>query len=58
MSCIFAGISKKLLEENRMTICEVAQEVRYKNYSSFIRAFKRVTNLTPREYQKKFKKGT
>lgn len=46
--------AKKLLEHSRLSISIIASKVGYDNFSHFSKMFKKVTNLTPQEYRKKF----
>ncbi|WP_201618325.1 GlxA family transcriptional regulator [Psychrobacter urativorans] len=46
--------AKRLLELGDVTIKSLADQVGYNDISSFTRLFKRATELTPKEYQKKF----
>lgn len=46
--------AKRLLESGEITIKSLAHQVGYDDLSSFSRLFKRATELTPKEYQKKF----
>jgi AraC-like DNA-binding protein len=45
--------AKYLLEENKLSIGEIASRVGYPNSNSFARAFKRSNNQTPASYRKK-----
>lgn len=48
--------AQKLLEHSRLSISIIASKVGYDNFSHFSKMFKKVTNLTPQEYRKKFQK--
>jgi transcriptional regulator GlxA family with amidase domain len=47
--------TKQLLETSSLTIEEIGHRVGYEDTTSFRRLFKRITNMTPKEYRKKFK---
>ena len=46
------SVSKELLETTTMTVDEISKKVGYINTRSFIRVFKKYTNLAPGEYRK------
>jgi AraC-like DNA-binding protein len=46
-----ASLATQLLIDERKTIQEVAQQLRYSDASAFCRAFKRWTGSTPKQYQ-------
>ena len=48
------GYSKKLLLENKMKISTISGEVGFPNLSSFISQFKKVTGMSPSQFQKQF----
>lgn len=48
------GYAKKLLIEGRMTISTLSMESGFNNLSNFIDQFKRSTNMSPSEYQRKY----
>lgn len=48
------GYSKKLLLENKMKISTISGEVGFSNLSNFMSQFKKVTGMSPSEFQKKF----
>ena len=48
------GHAKKLLIEGRMKISTLSMESGFNNLSNFIEQFKRSTQMSPSEYQKKF----
>ncbi len=48
------GHAKKLLIEGRMKISTLSMEAGFNNLSNFIEQFKRSTQMSPSEYQKKF----
>lgn len=48
------GHAKKLLIEGRMKISTLSMEVGFNNLSNFIEQFKRSTQMSPSDYQKKF----
>ncbi len=48
--------AKELLKKSHLNITEIAFELGYQNPESFMRLFKRLTNLTPSQYRKKFGK--
>jgi AraC-like DNA-binding protein len=45
------GIAKRMLDDTRMRIEEIAHAVGYENYVSFYAAFKRSEGKTPTEYR-------
>lgn len=45
-------LSQYLLKESSKNICEIALEVGYSDVPSFLRAFKEVTGMTPKEWVK------
>ncbi len=47
--------SKRLIEENKMSILEVGLESGFATHSQFVSAFKSITEMTPIEYKKKLK---
>ena len=48
------GYSKKLLLENKMKISTISGEVGFPNLSNFISQFKKVTGMSPSQFQKQF----
>lgn len=48
------GYSKKLLLENKMKISSISGEVGFPNLSNFISQFKKVTGMSPSQFQKQF----
>ena len=48
------GYSKKLLLENKMKISTISGEVGFPNLSTFISQFKKVTGMSPSQFQKQF----
>ena len=48
------GYSKKLLLENKMKISTISGEVGFPNLSNFISKFKKVTGMSPSQFQKQF----
>lgn len=48
------GYSKKLLLENKMKISTISGEVEFPNLSNFISQFKKVTGMSPSQFQKQF----
>lgn len=48
------GYSKKLLLENKMKISTISREVGFPNLSNFISQFKKVTGMSPSQFQKQF----
>jgi AraC-like DNA-binding protein len=48
------GYACKLLIENRLSISQICYECGFNNLSNFNRLFKRLTGLTPGEYQQQF----
>ena len=48
------GYSKKLLLENKMKITTISGEVGFPNLSNFISQFKKVTGMSPSQFQKQF----
>lgn len=48
------GYSKKLLLENKMKISTISGEVGFPNLSNFISQFKKVTEMSPSQFQKQF----
>ncbi len=48
--------AKELLTKTGCNINQIADKLGYENTESFIRQFKKITNLTPTEYRKKKKK--
>lgn len=48
------GYSKKLLLENKMKISTISGEVGFLNLSNFISQFKKVTGMSPSQFQKQF----
>lgn len=48
------GHAKKLLIEGKMTISTLSMESGFNNLSNFIDQFKRSTNMSPSEYQRKY----
>lgn len=53
MTKIRIGNSLKLLKKSSMPIYQVAEEVGFKDYRYFSMVFKKVTKLTPKEFQQK-----
>lgn len=51
------AISKKMLEENKMSIAEVARQLTY-DPSNFTKFFKRYTGQTPKVYRETFFRAT
>lgn len=49
-------IAKSLLENSSFNITEISLKLGYQNPESFMRIFKRITELTPMQYRKKIKK--
>jgi len=49
--------AKMLLEKNEFTGLEVAEQCGYENYSYFIRAFRKLYEITPKQYQMKMSSG-
>ncbi|MBP5694100.1 MAG: helix-turn-helix transcriptional regulator [Bacilli bacterium] len=47
--------AKELLEQTNLSLIEISKKVGYKNLSTFSEAFKRITNLSPRDYKKERK---
>ena len=47
-------IAKKRLEEGRKTVNEIIYETGYNDVDAFRRVFKKVTDLSPLEYRKKY----
>ncbi|MGC8972397.1 MAG: helix-turn-helix domain-containing protein [bacterium] len=43
-------LAQYLIKNSDRSVCEIAYEVGYADFPSFVRAFKKVTNMTPREY--------
>lgn len=43
-------LAQYLIKTTSKSICEIAHEVGYADFPSFVRAFKKVTGMTPREY--------
>jgi len=43
-------LAQYLIKTSSKSICEIAYEVGYSDFPSFVRAFKKVTGMTPREY--------
>ena len=48
------GYSKKLFLENKMKISTISGEVGFPNLSNFISQFKKVTGMSPSQFQKQF----
>ena len=48
------GYSKKLLLENKMKISTISGEVGFRDVSNFISQFKKVTGMSPSQFQKQF----
>lgn len=48
------GYSKKLLLENKMKISTISEEVGFQNLSNYISQFKKVTGMSPSQFQKQF----
>ena len=48
-------LAKKLLMEDELSVQEISQHLGYSDIRSFIRAFKKYSDMTPTEYQRKFK---
>ncbi|HZJ61625.1 MAG TPA: AraC family transcriptional regulator, partial [Chitinophagaceae bacterium] len=46
--------AKKRLEEGRKTVNEIIYETGYNDVDAFRRVFKKVTDLSPLEYRKKY----
>lgn len=46
--------AKKLLEHSRLSVSIIASKLGYDNFSHFSKMFKRVTDMTPQEYRKRF----
>jgi transcriptional regulator GlxA family with amidase domain len=51
-------VAKNLLEENRLSVDAVCEQVGYGDISSFRQLFKRETGLSPRDYQRRFTRFT
>lgn len=49
------GYAKKLLIEGKMTISALSMESGFCNLSNFIEQFKRSTNMSPSEYQRRYR---
>ena len=43
-------LAQYLIKNSDKSMCEIAYEVGYADFPSFVRAFKKVTGMTPREY--------
>jgi len=48
--------AKSLLSESSFTVCQIADMLGYQNAESFMRIFKRTTQLTPTQYRVKYRK--
>ncbi len=48
-------LAKKLLMEDELSVQEISQHLGYSDIRSFIRAFKKYSDMTPTEYQRKFR---
>ena len=48
--------SKKLLENNKLNVSEIATQIGYSNSSHFIAAFKKRFDITPKQFTKQFTK--
>jgi transcriptional regulator GlxA family with amidase domain len=51
-------VAKNLLEENRLSVDAICEQVGYGDISSFRQLFKRETGLSPRDYQRRFTRFT
>ncbi|MFD2706713.1 AraC family transcriptional regulator [Salibacterium lacus] len=52
------SMAKKWLLDTDMTIKEMAEKLQYKNSQNFIRSFKKLENMTPGEYRRKYKNAS
>ncbi|SHE13007.1 Uncharacterized HTH-type transcriptional regulator ypdC [Chlamydia abortus] len=50
--------AKELLESTSLSVQEVGIRIGYRNVTSFIRMFKKITGLTPGDYRKQIKLET
>jgi len=48
------GSASKLLIENNLSISQICYESGFNHLSNFNRQFKKIKNMTPSEYQRKF----
>lgn len=57
LNSVRIGLACKLLSDKKRNIVEVAYEVGFNNLGNFNRQFKKIKNMTPREYRKKLEIG-
>lgn len=50
--------SKELLAQGKLTMTEIAEKVGYSDSNYYSRAFKKITNMTPSEYEKTVKESS
>lgn len=53
LNSVRIGLACKLLADKKHNIVGVAYEVGFNNLGNFNRQFKKIKNMTPREYRKK-----
>jgi transcriptional regulator GlxA family with amidase domain len=58
LQSVRVDVAKLLLETRGLNVDTVGQRVGYRDLSTFRRLFKRETGLSPREYQRRFKRRT
>lgn len=56
VDCIKVDKAKALLSDTEESLEQISEMLCYSNASSFIRAFKRICEMTPGEYREKVKK--
>ncbi|MFB9267054.1 GlxA family transcriptional regulator [Bradyrhizobium erythrophlei] len=58
LQALRVDVAKRLIESSRLKLDAVSARVGYNDLSTFRRLFKRETGLSPREYQRRFARGT
>lgn len=58
VDCVKADKAKQLLADTDESLESISEILGYSNASSFIRAFKRVANMTPGEYREETRKNS
>ena len=53
LNSVRIGLACKLLADKKYNIVSVAYEVGFNNLGNFNRQFKKIKNMTPRDYRKK-----
>lgn len=45
------SVSKRLLQESRLSVYQIAEKVGFNNVNNYIQTFKRMTGVTPNQYR-------